>query len=160
MLLLIEGAVLCFILLLVCVVGIANGPVGLVCLYEKDVQDRAVELGLITRENIRKNSVIASLAMLVPMAILVPVMVYSINGATGFWDAFWQIAVLLWIMGLFDRLFIDWFWVERTKAWLIPGTEDLIPYIPGKTKMIKWFGTIVFYPILAAILAAVFSLFL
>ena len=34
------------------------------------------------------------------------------------------------IEGLFDRFFIDWFWVGKTKAWLIPGTEDLMPYIP------------------------------
>ena len=23
-----------------------------------------------------------------------------------------------------DRLFIDWYWVGKTKAWDIPGTED------------------------------------
>ena len=42
MLLLIEGIVMCFVLLMVCVVGIANGPVGLVLLYEEDVQQRVV----------------------------------------------------------------------------------------------------------------------
>ena len=30
-----EGIVLSFIVLVGCVVGIANGPVGLVCLYER-----------------------------------------------------------------------------------------------------------------------------
>ena len=39
---LIEGLVACFLLLITCVVGIANGPVSLVCLYEKEVQDRVV----------------------------------------------------------------------------------------------------------------------
>ncbi len=160
MLLLLECAVLCFILLLVCVVGIANGPVGLVFLYEKDVQNRVVELGLITREKIQKNAVIASFAMLLPMVLLVPVMVCSVNGATGFWDIFWQTAVLLWGMGLFDRLFIDWFWVGRTKAWLIPGTEDLMPYIPKKTLIAKWVSTIVGYPVIAAVLAGALSFLL
>ena len=45
MILLMEGIVMCFILLLICVIGIANGPVGLVVFYEQDVQDRVVELG-------------------------------------------------------------------------------------------------------------------
>ena len=45
MIILIEGIVMCFLLLITCVIGIANGPVGLVVLYEKDVQDRVVELG-------------------------------------------------------------------------------------------------------------------
>ena len=45
MLIVVEGIVMCFVLLIVCVVGISNGPVGLVLLYEKDVQERVVELG-------------------------------------------------------------------------------------------------------------------
>ena len=48
-LLLIETIVMCFALLIVCVVGIANGPAGLVVLYEEDVQQRVVELGYMTR---------------------------------------------------------------------------------------------------------------
>ena len=49
----IEGIVMCFALLIVCVVGIANGPVGLVLLYEKDVQDRVavVSLDFLTIDN-------------------------------------------------------------------------------------------------------------
>ena len=41
-----EGIVLSFIILVACVVGIANGPVGLVCLYEREVWDRCIENGL------------------------------------------------------------------------------------------------------------------
>ena len=92
MILIIEGIVMCFVLLIICVIGIANGPVGL---------------------------------------------------------------VILMISGLFDRIFIDWWWVGRTKAWIIPGTEDLMPYIYGKTLIKKWLGTLVGFPILAAILASV-----
>ena len=98
-----EGIVMCFILLLYCVVGIRNGAVGLVCLYEKDVQERVVELGL------------------------------------------------------FDRFFIDWYWVGRTKAWFIPGTEDLKPYIPVKVLVRKWIGTVVVYPLLALLMAKIMT---
>ena len=39
-----EGVAMCFVLLIICVVGIANGPVGMVFFYEKEVQqtDRSV----------------------------------------------------------------------------------------------------------------------
>ena len=37
-----EGIVMCFVLLIVCVVGIADGPVGMVFFYEKEVQDKAI----------------------------------------------------------------------------------------------------------------------
>lgn len=159
MILIVEGIVMCFVLLLVCVVGIANGPVGLVVLYEEDVQQRVVELGLITKERIRRNFVLYSIALFVPLFILPPLMVYGINGVTGFWDGFWQMSIILWIQGLFDRFFIDWYWVGKTKAWEIPGTEDLKPYIPTKVMVGKWVSTIVLNPIIAAIVAGVMLLF-
>ena len=159
MLLIIEGIVMCFVLLIVCVIGIANGPVGLVLLYEKDVQKRVVDLGLTTKEKIRKSFILCSVAMFVPLFVFPPLMVYGINGATGFWDGFWQLSIILWIQGLFDRFFIDWYWVEKTKAWEIPGTEDLKPYIPVKAMVVKWFSTIVLNPLIAAIVAGVMQLF-
>ena len=137
MLVLIEGIVMCFILLIICVVGIANGPVGLVVFYEDDVKKRVIELGLITEEKIKRNSLIVKIALFAPILFLTPAMVYFINGAREFRDLFWQMTVILMIMGLFDRIFIDWYWVGHTKAWLIPGTEDLMPYIPKKTVVYK-----------------------
>jgi hypothetical protein len=66
-------------------------------------------------------------------------------------------SVILLIQGLFDRLFIDWYWVEKTKAWIIPGTEDLMPYIYGKTLIGKWVITLVGYPAIAALLSLIMS---
>jgi hypothetical protein len=155
MILIIEAIAMCFILLIICVVGIANGPVGLVVFYEQEVKDRVVELGMTTRKKIKRISILTMIALFVPMIVLVPLMVYGINGARGFWNGFWQMLVILMISGLFDRIFIDWWWVGHTKAWIIPGTEDLRPYIYGKTLVKKWVGTLVGFPILAAVLAGI-----
>lgn len=157
---LLEGLVVAFWLLLICVVGIANGSVGLVVFYEQDVQDKVVELGLTTKEKIQKTAKITGALLLVPMLTVVPAMVYGLNGARGFWEGFWQMTAILYIMNLFDRIFIDWFWVGRTKAWVISGTEDLQPYIPRKTAIRKWVGTMIGFPVLAAIIAGIASLFL
>ncbi len=158
MLIVIEGLVMCFLLLAVCVVGIANGPVGLVVLYEQDVQDRAVELGLTTKEKIKKSFVVSCIAIFLPVFTLVPFMVYCINGAEGFLEGFWQMTAILLMQGLFDRFFIDWYWVGKTKAWIIEGTEDLMPYIPVKVKIRKWLGTLVMFPLIAALMAWIASL--
>ena len=56
MILLVEGVVMCFVLLLVCVIDIANGPVGLVVFYEQEVKNRVIELGLTTIDRIKKTS--------------------------------------------------------------------------------------------------------
>lgn len=148
-----------FFLLIVCVVGIANGPVGLVVLYENDVQERVVELGLTTKSKIKKTMVITCIALYAPVLILTPLMVYGINGADGFWNGFWQMSAILWIMGIFDRIFIDWYWVGKTRAWFIPGTEDLMPYIPRKMLIVKWGFTLVGFPLIAAAIAGVMMLF-
>ena len=90
--------------------------------------------------------------------VFVLVAVYGVNGARGFWEGFWQISVILLMEGLFDRLFIDWYWVGKTKAWIIPGTEDLMPYIYGKTLIGKWVITLIGYPVIAALLSLIVSL--
>lgn len=64
----------------------------------------------------------------------------------------WLLAVFL-IQNVFDRIFVDWYWVGHTKAWEIPGTEDLKPYIPKKVVLGKWLATIVLCPGIAALLA-------
>lgn len=157
MLILLEGIVLCFILLMFCVIGIANGPEKFTVFYEKDVQDRAIELGYTTKEQIKKQTIISVIVLYLPCFILVPLMVCSINGAKEFREIFIQSLLILYIMGLFDRLFIDWYWVEHTKAWNIPNTEDLKPYIPIKMKIVKWTGTIVGFAIISLIIAIVMS---
>lgn len=159
-LLLVETIVMCFALLIVCVVGIANGPAGLVVLYEDDVQKRVVELGYMTQAQIRKSFILTCIALFLPMFVLAPLMVYGLNDAVGFIDGFWQMSVILVLSGLFDRFFIDWYWVGKTKAWVIPGTEDLQPYIPKNVLIRKWLGTLVLNPAIAAAVAGIVLLFI
>ncbi len=154
----IGGLVVCFIVLMACVVGIANGAVNLVFLYEKEVQDKVVEMGLITREKIKRNKMLFMLFGMLPCWIFMIYAVYFINGARGFFEGFWQIYVIMMIEGLFDGLFIDFFWVGKTKAWIISGTEELMPYIYGKTLASKWIGTLIGSPILAAALSGIMML--
>ena len=140
-----------------CVVGIRNGAVGLVCLYEDDVQNRVVELGLVTKKQIKKQFIISTIVLFVPLFTLVPYMVYGVNGVTDFTEGFIQMTIILMILGFFDRFFIDWYWVGHTKSWIIPGTEDLRPYIPVKMLIIKWLGTLVGYPLIALLIAKVMT---
>ena len=69
-------------------------------------------------------------------------------------------SVILMIEGVFDRVFIDWYWVNHTKAWEISGTEDLKPYINKKAWIRKWIGTIVGFPMIVAIISFILSLFI
>ena len=84
MLIIIEGIVLCFILLIFCVIGIANGPEKFTVFYEKDVQEKAIELGYTTKKKIKKQTIISFIVLYLPCFLLVPLMVCYINGAKEF----------------------------------------------------------------------------
>ena len=155
MVLILECIVICFILLVPCVIAIANGVHNGVFLYEKDVQERVVKMGLITEEKIRRNMKLFKCITMPVMIAFVLWAVYGINGARGFLTPFVQIYVLAMAEGLFDRFFIDTYWVGHTKAWTIPGTEDLKPYIPKKTLIVKWLVVMIGNPLIAAVLAGI-----
>ena len=94
------------------------------------------------------------------MIFPIPLAVFLVNGAASFLEGFIQLTIIFLIGGIFDRIFIDWYWVGHTKAWIIPGTEDLMPYIPKSVCIKKWLGTIIGYPLFAAILSWVYSVIL
>ena len=80
-------------------------------------------------------------------------MVYRVNGVTDFKQALFQMIVISLIANIFDRLFIDYYWVGKTNAWNIPGTEDLKPYIPTSTLIKKWIGTLIVHPLIFLLIA-------
>ena len=158
--LILEGLGLGFLLYLICAIGIRNGAVGMVHLYDQKVQERVVELGLTTAEEIRKRGVCFRSLCLPGYLIYVLICVYVINGTRGFIEGFWQSFLILSIMNLIDRFLVDDYWVGHTRAWIIPGTEDLRPYITAKDKKKKWIMGTVGMALLAAILSGVMALIL
>lgn len=155
---LLEGLGLGVLLVLACAFGIRKGAVGMVHLYHEDVQARCVELGLTTREQIRRSAIRFKLLCIPGYVAYVLVFVYAVNGARSFAAGFWQLFVILSVMNLIDRFGVDDFWVGRTAAWTIPGTEDLKPYITARDRRKKWiFGT-AGMAVISAVLAGVMAL--
>ena len=154
-----EGLGLGVLLVLVCAFGIRKGAVGMVHLYHEDVQERCVEMGLTTHGRIKRNSKLFKFCCVPGYLAYVLVFVYAVNGARGFWAGFWQLLVILSVMNLIDRFLVDGWWVGHTKAWTIPGTEDLKPYITAQDKKRKWlFGTVGMV-VIAAVLSGVMLVF-
>ena len=111
--------VLCFILLMFCVIGIANGPEKFTVFYEKNVQEKAIKLGYYeknvqekaiklgytTQKEIKKQTIISIIVLYLPCFILVPLMVCYINDAKEFGNIFIQSLFIMYIMGLFDNFY-------------------------------------------------------
>lgn len=155
-----EGLGLGILLVLVCAFGIRKGAVGMVHLYSPAVQNRCVELGLTTHERVKRNSTLFKACCIPGYIAYVLVCVYAVNGARGFATGFWQLLVILSVMNLIDRLLVDGWWVGKTKAWTIPGTEDLKPYITAQDKRKKWFAGTVGMAVISAVLAGLMALIL
>ena len=157
--LVLEGLLLGALLLAFCALGIRNGAVNLVFLYHMDVQDRCVRLGLSSWEKIRRGKRLFS-CFAVVWLLLAPACVYGLNGARGFAQGFWQLLAVLETANLVDRLLIDEYWVCRTRAWIIPGTEDQRPYITTQEKYKKWFASVPGFAALSALFAGIMALVL
>ncbi len=155
---LVEGLLLGTLLAAFCAIGIRNGAVNMVFLYHKDVQERCMREGLITKDQIQKNQRFFKSLGIPVYLVFVLVSVYVVNGARGFWTGFWQCFAILSVMNLIDRFGIDDYWVGHTKAWVIPGTEDMRPYINRKDKLGKWLIGTVGFAVLSAILSGIMTL--
>jgi len=102
-----------------------RGPIGGIFFYPKVMQERVIELGLITAEVLKRRRNYACVLLLTWMILVPLVMIVFVNGARSFWDCFWQYYVLFLGAEFFDWLVIDTIWVALSDWWLIPGTEDL-----------------------------------
>ena len=119
-----------------------------------------MKLGLTPHKKIKRNALIFKAFCVHGYIAYVLVCVYAVNGARGFLASFWQLLVILSVMNLIDRFWVDGYWVGHTNAWTIPGSEYLKPYITAKDKQKKWlFGT-VGMAVIAAVLAAMMTAFI
>jgi hypothetical protein len=102
-----------------------RGPIGGIFFYPKAMQDRAVELGLISDQELRSRRKFAYILLLAWMLLIPLIMIVLVNGTRSYWDCCWQFYALFLGAEFFDWLVIDTFWVALSDWWLIPGTEDL-----------------------------------
>ena len=138
-----EGLGLGALLVAVCAVGIRKGAVGMVHLYDQKVQERWRCAG--SDHKGKNQAKLAALQADLRSGISCLCADFRVchQRRTDVWSGFWQCFVILSVMNLIDRLGIDGYWVGHTKAWVIPGTEDLMPYISKADKQKKWlFGTV------------------
>ena len=144
MIILVEGLFMGALLLGYMAVEIRKGAHQMAFVYHEDVQARCFEKGLITPEELVKSRRRFHIFFLLFM-VLSCFLVYGCNGAR-LSEGFFQLFFILSVVNLVDRILIDEVWVGHTKAWEIPGTEDLKPNINGKDRLMKWlFGTVGFF---------------
>lgn len=102
-----------------------RGPIGGIHYYPVAVQERVVELGLISKGEIQIQSAISTILLIMIDLVFPYLMIVVVNEARSFWDCAWQYYVLFMGQELFDWIAVDVIWVGMSDWWIIPGTEDL-----------------------------------
>ena len=116
--------------------AVRGGAVNGLYFYPKTVQDRAIDIGLITREEmIRKSKIFMTEFYIVMLSALV-LIIGVWNRVTDFRPAYLQALLFLEVMNWYDGIVIDRIWVGYSKFWILPGCEDL-PYVQTWGQVLK-----------------------
>ncbi|MCR5067274.1 MAG: hypothetical protein K6A14_04335 [Erysipelotrichaceae bacterium] len=116
--------------------SVRGGAIDGLYFYPREVQDRAIEIGLTDRETmVRKKKEFMPLFLAV-MTITLVVIIAVINKTSNFREAYWQALLSLEVMNWYDGIVIDRIWVGFDRFWQLPGTEDL-PYVKPWERVLK-----------------------
>ena len=102
-----------------------RGPLGGIFFYPRVMQERVIETGLMTEQELRSRRTFAYILLLALMILVPGFMILRINGAQTYFSCCWQFYILFLGAEFFDWLVIDTIWVALSDWWIIPGTEDL-----------------------------------
>ena len=127
-----------YLLVFTLMVKIAVGDNALngIYFYPKEVQKRAVEIGLIDEATINKKRKRFMTAFYIVMAVLLLLIIGLWNQATDFKTAYLQAVLFLEVMNWYDGFVIDEVWVRFSRFWDIPGLEDM-DYVQSWGQMLK-----------------------
>ena len=131
----------CLLFTLMVKYAVRGGAIDGLYFYPKTVQDKAIELGLTTRETMnRKRKIFMSEFYAVMVAALV-LIIGLWNQVSDFKTSYLQALLFLEVMNWYDGIVIDKIWVGYSKFWVLPGCEDL-PYVQTWQQVLKKRGVL------------------
>lgn len=126
----------CFLFTCMVRFAVRGGAVDGLYFYPKPVQERAVEIGLTTQDDIcRKRKRFMVLFYIVMLAALLLIVSFW-NKVSDFKTAYLQSVLFLEVMNWYDGIVINKVWVGHSKFWVLPGTED-IPFVQTWGQVLK-----------------------
>ncbi|WP_022769891.1 MULTISPECIES: hypothetical protein [unclassified Butyrivibrio] len=153
-----QLVIYCLIFTLMVRFSVRGGAIDGMYFYPKAVQDRAIEIGLTTRETMNRKRKIFMTEFYIVMLTTLVLIIGLWNNVSDFKAAYLHALLFLEVMNWYDGIVIDEVWVRYSKFWVIPGCED-IPYVQTIKQMLKkrLFLTLV-WVIGAAIVAGIVTL--
>ena len=131
-----QLVIYCLIFTLMVRFAVRGGAIDGLYFYPKDIQNRAIELGLATKESINRKRKIFMTEFYVIMLVTLVLIIGLWNHISDFKTAYLYALIFLEVMNWYDGIFIDELWVRYSKFWVLPGCEDM-PYVQTIRQMLK-----------------------
>ena len=143
----------CLLFTLMVRYAVRGGAIDGLYFYPKEVQDKAIEIGLTTREVMSNKLKIFMTEFYAVMLVALVLIIGLWNRVSDFKAAYLQALLFLEVMNWYDGIVIDKLWVGYSKFWVLPGCED-IPYVQTWPQVLKKRGILTLIWIVGAAVVA------
>jgi len=131
-----QLVIYCLIFTMMVRFSVRGGAIDGLYFYPKAVQDRAIEIGLTTRETMNRKRKIFMTEFYLVMLVTLVLIIGLWNSISDFKTAYLYALLFLEVMNWYDGIVIDEVWVRYSKFWVLPGCEDM-PYVQTIRQMLK-----------------------
>ena len=116
--------------------AVRGGAIDGLYFYPKAVQERAIDIGLITKETMQKKRKVFMTEFYIVMLTALVLIIGLWKKVSDFKTAYLQALLFLEVMNIYDGIVIDKIWVGHSRFWILPGCED-IPYVQTWGQVLK-----------------------
>ena len=136
MIILIQMVLFCLLFTAMVMYAVREGAIDGLYFYPKAVQERAIDIGLITKETMQKKRKVFMTEFYIVMLTALVLIIGLWNRVSDFKTAYLQALLFLEVMNIYDGIVIDKIWVGHSRFWILPGCED-IPYVQTWGQVLK-----------------------
>lgn len=148
-----ELALYCLLFTIMVRYAVSGGAIDGLYFYPKAVQDRAIEIGLTTREAMQRRQKIFMTEFCIVMLVALVLVIGVWNRVSDFKTAYLQALLFLEVMNWYDGIVIDKIWVGHSRFWILAGCEDL-PFVQTWKQVLKKRGFLTLIWVAGAAIAA------
>ena len=133
--------------------AVRGGAIDGLYFYPKIVQERAIEIGLTTKEVMQRKKKIFMTEFYIIMLAALVLIIGVLHRVSDFKTAYLLALLFLEVMNWYDGIVIDKIWVGHSKFWILAGCEEL-PFVQTWKQVLKKRGLLTLIWIVGAVIVA------
>lgn len=133
--------------------AVRGGAIDGLYFYPKIVQERAIEIGLTTKEVMQRKKKIFMTEFYIIMLVALVLIIGVLHRVSDFKTAYLLALLFLEVMNWYDGIVIDKIWVGHNKFWILAGCEEL-PFVQTWKQVLKKRGLLTLIWIVGAVIVA------